>query len=46
VLPGSFLARTTKAGNPGSNYVRIALVPPLAECVEAMERIVRFASTL
>jgi len=46
VLPGSFLARTTKAGNPGANHVRIALVPPLAECVEAMERIMRFASTL
>ena len=46
VLPGSFLARMTKAGNPGANYVRIALVPPLAECVEAMHRIVRFAATL
>ena len=46
VLPGSFLARTTKTGNPGANRVRIALVPPLAECVEAMERIMRFASTL
>ena len=46
VLPGSFLARTTKAGNPGANHVRIALVPPLAECAEAMERIMRLASTL
>ena len=46
VLPGSFLARTTQAGNPGANYVRIALVPPLAECVEAMQRIMQFASTL
>jgi len=46
VLPGSFLARTTKTGNPGAHHVRIALVPPLAECVEAMERIMRFASTL
>ena len=46
VLPGSFLARATPAGNPGAHHVRIALVPPLAECVEAMERITRFASTL
>lgn len=46
VLPGSFLARNTKAGNPGASHVRIALVPPLAECVEAMERIMRFAASL
>ncbi|HEY3076594.1 MAG TPA: succinyldiaminopimelate transaminase [Burkholderiales bacterium] len=46
VLPGSFLARKTDAGNPGANHVRIALVPPLAECVEAMERIMRFAVSL
>ena len=46
VLPGSFLARKTDRGNPGANHVRIALVPPLAECVEAMERIMRFAGAL
>ena len=46
VLPGSFLARKTDKGNPGANHVRIALVPPLAECVEAMERIMRFAVSL
>ena len=46
VLPGSFLARKTERGNPGANHVRIALVPPLAECVEAMERIMRFAVSL
>lgn len=46
VLPGSFLARKTHAGNPGANHVRIALVPPLAECVEAMERMTRFAGSL
>jgi len=46
VLPGSFLARKTNTGNPGANHVRIALVPPLAECVEAMERIMRFAASL
>jgi N-succinyldiaminopimelate aminotransferase len=46
VLPGSFLARTVRGVNPGANHVRIALVPPLAECVEAMERIARFAGAL
>jgi N-succinyldiaminopimelate aminotransferase len=46
VLPGSFLARETAQGNPGANHVRIALVPPLAECVEAMERIMRLAASL
>jgi N-succinyldiaminopimelate aminotransferase len=28
--------------NPGANRVRMALVAPLAECVEAAERIKRF----
>jgi len=40
VLPGSFLARSAHGANPGAGRVRIALVPPLAECVEAVERIV------
>ena len=43
VLPGSYLARDAGSGNPGSNHVRIALVAPLDECVEAIERIMRFA---
>jgi N-succinyldiaminopimelate aminotransferase len=46
VLPGSFLARSVRGVNPGANHVRLALVPPLEECVEAMERIGRFAATL
>jgi N-succinyldiaminopimelate aminotransferase len=46
VLPGSFLARPVRGVNPGANHVRIALVPPLEECVEAMARIGRFAATL
>jgi N-succinyldiaminopimelate aminotransferase len=43
VLPGSFLAREAQGRNPGRNRVRVALVAPLAECVEGVERIVRFA---
>ncbi|WP_434777074.1 succinyldiaminopimelate transaminase [Neisseria sp. Ec49-e6-T10] len=41
VLPGSFLARDTPLGNAGKGYVRIALVAPLEECVEAAKRIVQ-----
>jgi N-succinyldiaminopimelate aminotransferase len=39
VLPGSFLGRAVNGKNPGANHVRIALVAPLAQCVEAAERI-------
>jgi len=46
VLPGSFLARDAAGGNPGRNRVRVALVPPLAECLEAAERMMQFARTL
>jgi N-succinyldiaminopimelate aminotransferase len=44
VLPGSFLARDAHGANPGKNHVRIALVAPLEECVEAAGRIAEFAS--
>ncbi len=46
VLPGSFLARDAHGENPGKNHVRIALVAPLAECVEAVGRMMQFAKTL
>ena len=46
VLPGSFLAREAHGENPGAGYLRIALVAPLAECLEALARITDFASTL
>jgi N-succinyldiaminopimelate aminotransferase len=39
VLPGSYLSRDTDSGNPGSNHVRMALVAPLEDCIEAAERI-------
>lgn len=39
VLPGSYLSRTAHGTNPGARRVRIALVPPLAECAEAARRI-------
>lgn len=46
VLPGSFLARSVNGRNPGANHVRIALVAPLEECLEAARRIMRFAQSL
>jgi N-succinyldiaminopimelate aminotransferase len=46
VLPGSFLAREAHGTNPGKNHVRIALVAPFEECVEALGRIVEFAKKL
>lgn len=39
VLPGSFLSRPTPSGNPGSNRVRMALVAPLENCMDAAHRI-------
>ena len=39
VLPGSFLAREAQGVNPGRGYVRIALVAPLEECVDAAGRL-------
>ena len=39
VVPGSYLARSTTTGNPGAGYVRISLVAPEAECVQAAHRI-------
>lgn len=42
VLPGSFLGRDAGNGNPGADHVRMALVAPLAECIEAAQRIREF----
>ncbi|MBA3904510.1 MAG: succinyldiaminopimelate transaminase, partial [Rhodocyclaceae bacterium] len=42
VLPGSYLARSAGGVNPGANFVRIALVAPLEECLEAARRIQAF----
>ncbi|MFI8479726.1 succinyldiaminopimelate transaminase [Pseudomonas sp. NPDC078700] len=46
VVPGSYLSRSVNGTNPGANRVRMALVAPLAECVEAAERIRDFAKNL
>jgi N-succinyldiaminopimelate aminotransferase len=38
VLPGSYLSREVDGLDPGRNRIRIALVAPLDECVEAAQR--------
>jgi N-succinyldiaminopimelate aminotransferase len=45
ILPGSYLARDGAAGNPGRGRVRISLVAPIDECVEAAQRIRQFIET-
>jgi N-succinyldiaminopimelate aminotransferase len=42
VVPGSYLSREVDGINPGAGRVRMALVAPLAECIEAAQRIRRF----
>ncbi len=43
VLPGSYLAREVAGRNPGAGRIRMALVADTAECLEAAQRIARFA---
>jgi N-succinyldiaminopimelate aminotransferase len=42
ILPGSYLARDSRGGNPGRHRVRISLVAPVDECVQAAQRIRAF----
>lgn len=42
ILPGSYMARESAGVNPGRGRVRISLVPALAQCVEAAERLRAF----
>lgn len=46
VLPGSYLAREADGINPGTGFVRIALVADTHECVEAAQRIIAFCQKL
>ncbi len=46
VLPGSYLSREVAGHNPGARRVRMALVAPLDECVDAARRIRRYTKTL
>lgn len=46
VLPGSYLSRLAHGENPGSGHVRMALVAPLEECIDAANRIKTFINSL
>ena len=49
VLPGSLLARSVNGhnpANPGQGRIRMALVAPVAECLEAAQRIVSYTQGL
>jgi N-succinyldiaminopimelate aminotransferase len=46
VLPGSYLAREAHGTNPGRDFVRLALVADVDECIEGAQRIVAFCRSL
>jgi N-succinyldiaminopimelate aminotransferase len=46
LLPGSYLSRPVDGMDPGANRVRMALVPPLDECIDAAQRIRRCVERL
>ena len=46
VLPGRYLSRENNGANPGENRVRMALVAPLDECLDAAKRINSLISAL
>lgn len=46
VVPGSYLSRELSGLNPGANRLRLALVAPLEDCIEAAQRIRRFVTSL
>ncbi len=41
VVPGRYLSREAHGENPGVNRIRLSLVPPLTDCIEAAQRLRR-----
>ena len=46
VLPGSYLAREAHGINPGRNFIRVALVASVEDCLEAAQRLRAFYSQI
>jgi len=46
VVPGSYLSREVDNINPGRNRIRMALVAPLDECIDAAQRIKHYIEQL
>ncbi len=45
-LPGSYLSRLAQGANPGEKHLRLALVAPLADCIEAAQRLRNYVESL
>ena len=45
-MPGRLLARDVNGHNPGAGRIRLALVAPVAECLEAAHRIAAYTRSL
>ena len=45
VLPGSYLSRSADGNSPGTGQIRMALVAPITECVEAAKRLADLLGT-
>lgn len=46
VIPGSYLSRQAHGINPGAKRIRMALVAPLDECIDAAQRIYSYVKSL
>lgn len=46
VLPGKYLGRSVGDKNPGANHIRVALVAPFDDCVDAVRRLCRAADEI
>ena len=46
VLPGSYLSREVNGRNPGDRRIRMALVAPLDECIDAAQRLNSFINSI
>ncbi|MBF0177910.1 MAG: succinyldiaminopimelate transaminase [Magnetococcales bacterium] len=46
VLPGAYLGRDGSRGNPGHDHVRVAMVAPLTENREAMQRMAKMCEKI
>lgn len=46
VIPGTYLSRNSRDGNPGENRIRISLVAPVTECRDAIGRVREFVESL
>lgn len=46
VLPGKYLGRSVAGHNPGADRIRVALVAPHQDCVDAIQRLCRAAEEI